>query len=704
MVPPKSARRLARTSKNSKVFLGTFGGVLVLIALSLWKTPQLLDRLDMDHRQTLRVPISPYRYKLRFPTKHQRKVQEKRHRHSKQKRKAISSVGEAVSSLGRWKNEHNLVHVIHTRFREQEDTLKHLNHARMELFRVFTAPSIRQQSNHDFAWIIWTDDQPSQTFLELMKEALVNMHNVIILGAQARSNSNIRHLNGLSVQQATNALLMGNIDFLTDLVTASQSRILLETMLDADDALSKNFVESLQTQVTGTVGNSTNLQQVEIYCPERHVEWRYFQPTTNYLHHHPAGGHLMQFHNPNYCIGSGLSIAYHLHAKGEHMQNIPNASMIHELVKPCEHHCHHKHAHTDKSSLEDPENAEHHHERRMTRCDGKGSQVMDYVKESSEDEHLTMCPLGAVLCVADTHSYSLGGPTFMLPQERITCYTADKQESEVDLTVKPLDYTLGSSAQSGIELQVDSRDYLLSAVYLKSNDGGSLYSWDGDEDGEFRAGGARQGIFRTPRFRPIQHVDICVVPYSKVCDSAKQDPEAASPLDGAKKEDVPTEQAKDDSSTSVTLVVHPPKVLGKDMGPQVCRRPLQLLNENTLAPFRNYHQTGVLLAHTPTSAGMDAVLPSSVKKWSNSTTNCSMAVDVFESKTSQEHAWVILQHDFGVEWEDVSELRASFEANMEGILTDAVQRHCQHMPSCDTKSQRRIKELLKRYRQRRKLQ
>ncbi|KAL7566396.1 hypothetical protein ACA910_011135 [Epithemia clementina (nom. ined.)] len=59
------------------------------------------------------------------------------------KPKIVSIIGEpSITSYGFWKNDYNVVHVIHTRFMQNQATLHHLAKARLELFQTFALPSI----------------------------------------------------------------------------------------------------------------------------------------------------------------------------------------------------------------------------------------------------------------------------------------------------------------------------------------------------------------------------------------------------------------------------------------------------------------------------------------------------------------------------------------------------------------------------------
>ena len=56
--------------------------------------------------------------------------------------------------ITKWKNENNLVHVVLTRFMQHQPKLVNLGRARLELFKSFCVPTMRQQTSRQFLWII----------------------------------------------------------------------------------------------------------------------------------------------------------------------------------------------------------------------------------------------------------------------------------------------------------------------------------------------------------------------------------------------------------------------------------------------------------------------------------------------------------------------------------------------------------------------
>ncbi|KAL7557451.1 hypothetical protein ACA910_009267 [Epithemia clementina (nom. ined.)] len=74
------------------------------------------------------------------------------------------------------------------------------------------------------------------------------MPNVVVLGARRDRQKDFRDFNGLEVDDLDDAIIAGSRGLLLSYHAAAEDRLLLETRLDADDALQKYFVESVQHQ------------------------------------------------------------------------------------------------------------------------------------------------------------------------------------------------------------------------------------------------------------------------------------------------------------------------------------------------------------------------------------------------------------------------------------------------------------------------
>ena len=75
-----------------------------------------------------------------------------------------------------------LVHVIETRFMQEQYSLLELGLARLALFESFCLPSILTQTNGNFLWIIRADPNLHPLIVKRMQELLKGKPNFILMG------------------------------------------------------------------------------------------------------------------------------------------------------------------------------------------------------------------------------------------------------------------------------------------------------------------------------------------------------------------------------------------------------------------------------------------------------------------------------------------------------------------------------------------
>lgn len=100
--------------------------------------------------------------------------------------------------------------------------------ARLAIFRKYCLPSVSNQTNKNFRWLIFFDEATKQVHREIIKEMLANfsfIHTIFIPGASFK----IKHL------QQIKLLLQQN------------SKYLITTRIDNDDVIHERFIEKIQT-------------------------------------------------------------------------------------------------------------------------------------------------------------------------------------------------------------------------------------------------------------------------------------------------------------------------------------------------------------------------------------------------------------------------------------------------------------------------
>jgi len=80
----------------------------------------------------------------------------------------------------------NIIQVIRTRFMQNQGNLSALGMARLNLFQIVTLPSLLQQSNPDFIWVIRTDPELHTAIRTSLIESVSKHENIFVVA----SNSN----------------------------------------------------------------------------------------------------------------------------------------------------------------------------------------------------------------------------------------------------------------------------------------------------------------------------------------------------------------------------------------------------------------------------------------------------------------------------------------------------------------------------------
>ena len=75
-----------------------------------------------------------------------------------------------------------LVHVVETRFMQEQYSLLELGLARLALFESFCLPSMLTQTNGNFLWIIRADPKLHPLIVKRMQEVLKGKPNFILMG------------------------------------------------------------------------------------------------------------------------------------------------------------------------------------------------------------------------------------------------------------------------------------------------------------------------------------------------------------------------------------------------------------------------------------------------------------------------------------------------------------------------------------------
>jgi hypothetical protein len=215
-----------------------------------------------------------------------------------------TTIATTASPTTTWQNQHNVVHVIQTRLFQFQPEFLALGHARLEIFKAFTVPSLSNQTTTDFLWIVRTDPALHASLKRGLLEAVSHLDNVIVLASNFNPEGFRRDDAMTNITNSPEVVWAGSWDLLESYHDAAQSRVVVESRLDADDALSIEFSESVQQQAAETLKNHDKAWTVG--CAEYHVEWQQYSPWNDTAKERGAfvgmGGDV--------CVTPGLTFSY----------------------------------------------------------------------------------------------------------------------------------------------------------------------------------------------------------------------------------------------------------------------------------------------------------------------------------------------------------------------------------------------------------
>jgi hypothetical protein len=192
-----------------------------------------------------------------------------------------------------------VVHIIHTRFMQQQPLLIDLGLARLKLFHAFFLGSLEIQTSENFILIIRTDPDLDDRLKKPLLDVLQKFSKrYLVVASNENPNSQFRDLHDLD----SKTIWAGDLSSATRYLKSKreENRLVLESRLDADDGLHKAFVESIQAEATkSAIGNSSS--SWKLWCSSTHMEWQYGSS-------HDGGS--LVFLKFIGCVTAGLTVGY----------------------------------------------------------------------------------------------------------------------------------------------------------------------------------------------------------------------------------------------------------------------------------------------------------------------------------------------------------------------------------------------------------
>lgn len=197
----------------------------------------------------------------------------------------------------------DFVHIIHTRFMQHQPHLIHLGLARLELMKSFTIESLVQQTSQNFLWVIRTDPNLNATLKEPILDFLKDYERHLLIADTENPNVQIHELRDLDAA----SVWSGDVERAKQYLNSKQK--VIETRVDADDALAYDFVERVQARSTDVF--TSDKPSWRIWCTTRHLDWQYHSVFDDEHEHDDEGtrGSLISLRQSG-CLATGLSIGY----------------------------------------------------------------------------------------------------------------------------------------------------------------------------------------------------------------------------------------------------------------------------------------------------------------------------------------------------------------------------------------------------------
>ena len=182
------------------------------------------------------------------------------------------------------KSNNGVLHVVFTRFMQDQPKLIHLARARLLLFEKICLPTMIQQSTQQFIWIIQTDPKLDNDIRHSLKQLLKPYPNYFLIGSNTQIQGET--FRSIGKELLKSPLYTGNVKLLRQAYLNRNNIPLLQTRLDADDGLQFNYLERLQEESThiffnnqggggDTTDTDTGADTLDWYywCIKRHFEW-----------------------------------------------------------------------------------------------------------------------------------------------------------------------------------------------------------------------------------------------------------------------------------------------------------------------------------------------------------------------------------------------------------------------------------------------
>lgn len=217
-----------------------------------------------------------------------------------------------------------VLHFVKSRFMQYQPNLTTLGWARWELFRDFCLPSIEQQTTQNFVWLIYTDPELHPDLLKAMIELLAPFPNYYLI----KSLSNHMWKGGQAQNMTEATIYTGNQKQLEAFMALREVLPVLETRLDADDAIHLGYLEEIQRQAIPFFTR----QHVEwmYWCVGQELEWNWLGPQ-GYSQDQKDFGIMESKPYEDFCPTPGLTLGYAAHTPVDSIYTRRHSMLVERL-------------------------------------------------------------------------------------------------------------------------------------------------------------------------------------------------------------------------------------------------------------------------------------------------------------------------------------------------------------------------------------
>ena len=233
-------------------------------------------------------------------------------------------------------DDETMLHLVKTRFMQHQGHLEHLARARLQLFAAVCLPAMVHQTTRHFTWIISVDPalDASPILDELLQLLRPYPHFYVTL-----TNDSVKPGGGL--HGIGDDIRTGAVDVLRQkLQHWKQHALVLETQLDADDALHVDYIATIQQRAKQAFfldddsrdGNKST-QDWMYWCIHRDVEW-YWDPNKRSSASSYSSGVLKasrSFVDKQKCYTPGMTLGVKRQSKTE-VVDVPHSMLYSTLA------------------------------------------------------------------------------------------------------------------------------------------------------------------------------------------------------------------------------------------------------------------------------------------------------------------------------------------------------------------------------------